>query len=452
MTERVEYDFMEPPKTETSGLPSTKSLVLSTILSLSIVLILLATLRFLLPTTLELSRYSWYRGQLRAEYEASGEVLKQVSIDGLSGVSQTIAKRVVPSVVQIVTSQESVPRQSMLGRRTMTGHGSGVIVDTQGHIITNSHVLDDGPVIYVFLADERYCLAELIGSDPMTDIALLKIPADGLLPIDWGDSQRVEIGSPVWAVGSPFGLKGSLTFGIVSSKHRLDLSGTHYDDNRRSLGDNGAKKGPTPRYSDLMQTDVAVNPGNSGGPLVNARGELVGINTAIIGESYRGVSFAIPSNLVQQIYAKILKDGKMHRGWLGVEFIPEDAFVLLSDERNRIREMLEADSARTVDESDLGSDAELGEAPERKPAIERGLVASRKSPIVNRLLPDSPAERAGLQVGDRLVAVDGTQVRRVEEAIFHIGSLNPGALTILEVGRDEATISIEVHIGQRPDL
>ncbi len=240
-----------------------KSLLLSTLTSLAVVVTLLAVLRILLPATLELSRYSWHRGQLRAEYEVAGDQLKQVSLEGLSSISQTVAKRVVPSVVHITTSLAETPLKSVIGRRSMTGHGSGVIVDKSGLILTNSHVLDDGPVIHVYLADERYCLAELVGSDPLTDLAVLKIKAEDLLPIAWGNSDVAQVGSPVWAVGSPFGLTGSITFGIVSSKHRLDLSGTQYDDSSAMRSGRDRKRGPTARYSDLMQTDVAVNPGNS---------------------------------------------------------------------------------------------------------------------------------------------------------------------------------------------
>ncbi len=411
------------PSHSSVSMPTAKSLILSTLMSLAVVVVLLATLRFLLPPTLELSRYSWYRGQLRAEYEASGDALKQISLEGLSGISQTVGKRVLPSVVQIITSSHEAPLQTMLGRRSMTGHGSGVIVDASGLIVTNNHVLDEGPIVYVYLADERYCLAEVLGSDPLTDLAVLKIKADELLPVSWGDSDAIEIGSPVWAVGSPFGLSGSLTFGIVSSKHRLDLSGTHYDGANTMRPGTDQKRGPTARYSDLMQTDVAVNPGNSGGPLVNARGELVGINTAIVGESYRGVSFAIPSKLVKQVFDEIVQNGKMRRGWLGVEFISASRFEQLNN----------LESLRDEPEFDRIYD----------------LKQEQRGAIIIRVLKGSPAERGGLREGDRVLSVEGIDIRSVEDAIFHIGSHAPGKEIAIEIERSGERTTLPVKIGLR---
>jgi serine protease Do len=403
-----------------SRMPTTRSLVLSTILSLTVVLVLLVVLRFLLPATLEQSRYSWHRGQLKAEYDASGEILKQVSqsaISDISRLSQTVARRMVPAVVHISTSSSDWELGSV-SNGNATGHGSGVIIDKSGLILTNSHVLEEGPVIHVLLADERHFVAELLGRDPLTDLAVLKINASGLMAADWGDSDKMQIGAPVWAVGSPFGLTGSITFGIVSSKHRLDLAGTQYGDSR--LQRNGKKRGATARYSDLMQTDVAVNPGNSGGPLVNDRGEVIGINTAIIGESYRGVSFAIPSNIAKRVSSEIIATGKMSRGWLGVYF----------------RSSMEWDQQS-------GSDKIVSDTGE----IQR----TRTGVVIHQVLEGSPAAKAGLQFGDLLIAVAGEPVKSVEEAIFWIGNQSPGnsiALTILRDGEQQV---IDVTIGDRPE-
>lgn len=419
----LDEEFLEEVASEPSpgnAYSSAKSLFLSTLTSLAVVVVLLAVLRLLLPATLELSRYSWHRGQLRAEYEVAGEQLQQVSLEGLSGISQTVAKRVVPSVVHITTSMAESPLTSVIGRRSMTGHGSGVIIDKGGWILTNSHVLDDGPVIHVYLADERNCLAELVGSDPLTDLAVLKIKADDLLPIAWGDSDVAQVGSPVWAVGSPFGLTGSITFGIVSSKHRLDLSGTQYDDSGSIRTGRDRKRGPTARYSDLMQTDVAVNPGNSGGPLVNGRGELIGINTAIIGESYRGVSFAIPSNVARQVFDEIVQNGKMHRGWLGVEFVSVSRYQQLRGEEMPLETTYE-------------------------------LTKEQTGAMANRILPGSPAELAGLAEGDCIISVNGIEIRGVEDAIFRIGNSQPGSSVDLEIERNAERQRLSVTIGQRPD-
>ncbi len=401
--------------------PTAASLVASTLLSLSVVLALLGALRLLLPVTLEQSRYSWYRGQLRAEYEASGDQLKQVSIEGLSTVSQIVSRRVLPSVVHITTSDQ-FQGLGFQGKKMTTGHGSGVIVDSSGLILTNSHVLEEGQIINVYLADERSCVAELLGSDPLTDLAVLKINAEELLPISWGDSDLAEVGSPVWAVGSPFGLTGSITFGIVSSKHRLDLTGTQYD-NANPLNNRGKsrKAGPVARYSDLMQTDVAVNPGNSGGPLVNGKGELIGINTAIVGESYRGVSFAIPSKLAKQVFEEIVQSGKMRRGWLGVEFVSANRWNLL---------------AQGDFELEVGN---------------QEMMSERKGAVINRVLPESPAEEAGLEIGDRVIAVNGVPVKGVDDTIFRIGSSPPGSTVELELERNGEKQAIKVKIGQRPE-
>lgn len=401
-------------------MPTARSLVLSTILSLSVVLVLLVVLRFLLPATLEQSRYSWHRGQLKAEYETSGEMLKQVSqstLSDISRLSQTVARRMVPSVVHISTSSSD----SELGgfaNGTPTGHGSGVIIDDSGLILTNCHVLEDGPYIHVLLADERHFVAELLGRDPLTDLAVLKINASDLLAADWGDSDKIPVGAPVWAVGSPFGLTGSITFGIVSSKHRLDLTGTQYGDSR--LQRNGRKRGPTARYSDLMQTDVAVNPGNSGGPLVNDRGEIIGINTAIIGESYRGVSFAIPSNVAKRVCDEIVSTGKMNRGWLGVYF------------RSSLDWDLQQGADRIVND--------LGEVQRKRSGV-----------VIQQVLEDSPAAKAGLQFGDLLLAVAGEPVKSVEEAIFWIGNKSPGSVVPFTIVRDGEQKVIDVTIGDRPE-
>ena len=146
------------------------------------------------------------------------------------------------------------------------------------------------------------------GVDAMTDLAVLRIDAQGLMAIDWGDSDDVVVGTPVWAAGSPFGLQQTVTFGIISGKHRVDFRGTRYEESVR---------GGT-AYGDMMQSDVALNPGNSGGPLVNSMGEVVGVNAAILGETYRGISFSIPSKVAQRVAASLIADGQVSRGWLGV--------------------------------------------------------------------------------------------------------------------------------------
>ena len=399
--------------------PSLKHLTVSTLLSLGVVLILLVALRFLLPPMLESSRYSWQRGYLRAEYEESGEHLARVSWDGLAKVSELVNKRVNPSVVHITISNKQalsgtvdrkaidlLPRtgpnretrrsvEEEFSARMAMGQGSGMIVSSDGHILTNHHVLEGGVEVTVYLPDQRILPAEIVGVDRTTDLALLKVEAEDLIPIAWGDSESVHVGSPVWAVGSPFGLAGSISFGILSGKHRVDLNANpQYRRSRERISS---------RYSDLMQTDVAVNPGNSGGPLVNVRGEVIGVTTAIIGESYRGVSFAIPSQVAREVFEQFLEHGRVRRGWMGVEMAPEL----------------------------LGSDS----------AITPGIV-------VRAVLPDSPAARAGLAPGDRILSIAGEPIESVEGAIDTIRDTPAGQRITIECERDGQSLAVEVELGE----
>ena len=411
--------------------PTAASLLLSTFLSLVVVLVLLMALRFMLPSVLEFSRYSWHRGQLRAEYEMAGQQLESVSWEGLSTISQTVAKRVSPSVVHIMMNavESNDPEPSLeeivrsIPKRMKVGQGSGIVVDDRGYILTNYHVLDEGSQINVILADERTCVAELVGFDVPTDLAVLKISAQDILPISWGDSDSIEVGSPVWAVGSPFGLTGSVTFGILSSKHRLDLSGTSYEDSIRNPPTRGTKQKAMARYSDLMQSDVAVNPGNSGGPLVNGRGELIGINTAIVGESYRGVSFSIPSNIARLVFKQILESGKMKRGWLGVELVK-------ASEGKRI--------SQSDSEPRLDRDVDAAKAPIR-------------GAVVRSVFAKSPAASAGIKVGDTILEMNGHRIKGVADLIFEIGKTPVGNTVEFTIDRDNSEIKIGMAVGERPE-
>jgi serine protease Do len=231
--------------------------------------------------------------QLKAGYDAASVGLAELKprLNDLELASRMVAKRVEPSVVSIVRPSEGF----------LNGQGSGVIVDEAGYIITNFHVVDGVDRVEVRLSDGRHAVAEVVGYDPMTDLAVLKIDLPNLIAAEWGDSEKLEVGDLVWALGSPYGLERSLTFGIVSAKSRR--SGSNFTPNL---------------YQEYLQTDAAVNPGNSGGPLVNIEGQIVGINAAIFGRSYQGISFAIPSSLAHEQYTKLRQSGKIDRAWLGI--------------------------------------------------------------------------------------------------------------------------------------
>jgi S1-C subfamily serine protease len=238
-------------------------------------------------------QYQTTYSTLKAEVDVSREALRDLKpkLTDFVMVSRLVAKRVSPSVVGI----------TLPGPHGTSGHGSGVIVDPIGYIVTNYHVIAKAEQFRVRLGDGRESDATVVGGDPGTDVAILRIDLKNLIAAEWGDSEDLEVGDLVWAWGSPFGLDHSVTFGIVSAKGRRIGSGVT----------------STP-YQEYLQTDAAVQPGNSGGPLVNIEGKIVGINTAIMGPLYRGVSLAIPSNLVREKYEQLLEKGWIARGYLGV--------------------------------------------------------------------------------------------------------------------------------------
>ncbi|MEN1680064.1 MAG: trypsin-like peptidase domain-containing protein [Planctomycetota bacterium] len=251
------------------------------------------TLVLTAPLLLRHYSYNYHHGKQQAEVDVATVGLSRLKpgMQDIMAGSRLVAKRIAPSVV-------SVQRP---GFRGPDGQGSGVIVDDEGYIVTNFHVVADADGLLVELDDGRITDATVIGLDEVTDLAVLKIDEPNLIAAEWGDSDELQVGDLVWAAGSPFGLRRSVTFGIVSAKGRRSSSG---------VTDNA--------YQEYMQTDVAVNPGNSGGPLVDIEGKVVGINTAIVGSSYRGISFAIPAHLAKKQYELLRRDGWVERGYLGV--------------------------------------------------------------------------------------------------------------------------------------
>ena len=384
-----------------------RHLAYSTLLSLMVVLVLLVAVRLIVPSLVESVRYGWYRGQLRAEYEMSGERLKHVSLDSLADVSQMVSQRVGPSVVHINLLQgaeDQSPMQKILMHQTpkhfVEGQGSGFVVDKAGYILTNHHVVDGVGKIDVTTSDGRRLEAEVVGVDPPTDLALLKVDATDLMPIRWGNSEQIVVGSPVWAVGSPFGLQQTVTFGIISGKHRVDLHGTRYESSVRA----------GTAYGDLMQSDVALNPGNSGGPLVNSMGDVIGVNAAILGETYRGISFSIPSKVAMRVAQQLVKAGEVARGWLGVS----------------MRDL--------EDEQRFNSEGRA----------QAGVLV-----IGFPRTGDSPAHDAGIEIGDVILSFSGKPVMNQTELMGFIGEADAGTVVPIEVRRGGDTIAVQVTLGKR---
>ena len=248
--------------------------------------------------------------------------------------------------------------------------------------------------IEVRLADGRRLPAKVVGQDRQTDLAVLKVGAKDLIAAEWGDSDNVDVGAPVWAVGSPFGLESSITFGIISAKHRAGKAGNH--------------------YQDFLQTDAAVNPGNSGGPLVDADGKIIGINTAILGEAYQGVSFAVPSSVARRVYERILRDGYVRRGWLGAK--PTDMTDELAKELQ-----LEATNGALVMEVVRGQEDNV-----------------------------SPARRAGIEVRDIIVLWGEQPIESAADLFSAVGATDVGTVIDVTVVRKGQRLVLPVRVGERP--
>ena len=269
-----------------------------------------------------------------------------------------------------------VPREE---RRTSLG--SGVLVADDGLIVTNNHVIERAQQVIITTPEHRRYRAKVLGTDPVTDIAVVKIDGDDLPTLAWGDSAGAEVGEYVVAIGNPFRLSQTVTMGIISAKGRSNVGIVDYED--------------------FIQTDAAINPGNSGGALVNVRGELIGINTAIYSETggYQGIGFAVPSNLAREVVEQLRKHGRVVRGWVGITRV--------------------ADVAEDGEQEGPGGDASGGA-------------------LVVELLRDSPADRAGLEPGDVVVEVEGRAVENAAQLRNELARAEVGStlrVTVLREGR-----------------
>jgi len=344
-------------------------------------------------------------GIARPVRDSAGESLNATGVAPESYAAAV--RRAAPAVVNIstarlVTEQIGPTALSQLfgdvrplyHRRVERALGSGVIADVDGHIITNNHVIANADTIVVTLADGREAQAVVVGRDPDTDLAVLHVKLKGLPVMPFGRSDHLQVGDGVLAIGNPLGLSQTVTHGIVSATGRSQLG--------------------VATFEDFIQTDAAINAGNSGGALINTLGDLIGINTAVLGKntggdiSVEGISFAIPVNLARGVMDEILDHGRVIRGWTGI--VPEDVAVEQAQQ--------------------------LG--------LPRGGV------VITNLYRSSPAVDASVHIGDVITKVDGRDVRSAQDALAQIAAKKPGSHVQLHLLRGRSELDTTVAVTERP--
>ena len=313
-------------------------------------------------------------------------------LEEIQTVITELAESAKPAVVNLFPlSGPGRPRELPQERMPNSpGSGSGLIVDADGHIVTNNHVIGDATEIEVRLSDKSTLIGQVIGKDPDTDLAVIKVtPEHPLAYAKFGDSSLVRVGQWVLAVGNPFGLDRTVTLGVVSGigRENINLS----------------------RYENFIQTDASINPGNSGGPLFNLHGEVIGINTAIINFA-QGIGFAIPSNMAKQVIQQLLAKGRVVRGWLGVGIQP------------------------------------LTPELARKFGVREG-----EGVLVNEVFEKDPAASAGIKPGDIITKIDGNPVDTPNRLSRLVAGLVPGATAKVEVVRDQVRLTLDVGLTERRD-
>ena len=300
-----------------------------------------------------------------------------------------------PAVVNIYTRRMIPAKPSAAANtreRSQQSLGSGVIVDIEGYVLTNSHVVAEATDILVVLHDGRELRAELIGSDEDTDLAVLKVTASGLTAMPFANPEYSRVGDIVLAIGNPWGFGHSVSQGIISATGRYGLQ--------------------LQRFENFIQTDAAINPGNSGGALVNTRGELLGINTAIHSRTggFEGIGLATPSDIAYRVLHDIIAYGRVLRAWMGVH----------------VQDM--------------------------NPALARALGAtSTQGLLVNRVTPGSPAEQAGIRTGDILISVQGEDIRDGRATMENIAWRQPGDTIDMTLWRDGKTLATRLALGREPN-
>jgi S1-C subfamily serine protease len=332
----------------------------------------------------------------RAELAALRDAALGAEMSTVGKLFTTIARVIGPTVVNVTSKRRLIALAdeitALQGKRsgsfTDESVGSGVIVDPDGLIVTNYHVVAQADEIIVTLADGRRFNADLVGADAATDLAVLRIDAQGLPHAVWGDSDTVQVGEMVWAIGNPFGLDRTLTYGIVSA-----------------VGRRGVIDDP---YQEFLQTDASINPGNSGGPLVDVHGHVMGITTAIVGADFQGIGFAIPSSTARRVCDEIRERGHVERGYFGL-------------------------ALRQRGDDDV--------AP--------GLSASLGAVVVG-VEPGSPAALAGIKAGDVITAFDEQPIEDPATLVLLLTRTPIGTEVPLKIRRDDKDQTITVRVGRRP--
>jgi serine protease DegQ len=367
------------------------------------VTISLAALFVVVTLRPDLTSWTGHNGGIVTVREAADGPRDRPNVVSLSPA----ARKAMPSVVNIFTSKDvKVPRHPFMDdplfRRFFgdqldgdTQHssslGSGVIVGPEGYILTNHHVVEAADEIELALADGRKTPAKVVGTDPETDLAVLKVDLSGLPAATFGNPDKLSVGDVVLAIGNPFGVGQTVTMGIVSALGRSHLG--------------------ISTFENFIQTDAAINPGNSGGALVDASGNLVGINSAIYSRSggSLGIGFAIPANLAKQVMEQIVRTGSVTRGWIGVEV------------------------------QDIS--AELAESFK---------LSNIRGTLIAGVLRGGPADRAGIKPGDILLAVESNEVIDSTSMLNLVAALQPGKQATLKILRNRNEMSVQVGVGKRP--